>query len=111
MLLTTKRNRVGTILTWLLSGLGLIFFGSPAGADGNSVGVSFTTDRNAHDLDVPKDAKLKVTASHCFDSGVILGASGEYTNNAFSDSATVKLKGTVGYRAALSDRFSLTGSA
>src|SRR6478736_7111829 len=84
MLWTTKRNRIGILLTGLLSGLVLVFLGSPAAADSNSVGVSFTTDRNAHDLDVPKDAKLKVTASHSFDSGVILGASGEYTNNALS---------------------------
>ena len=73
--------------------------------------MSFTTDRNAHDLDLPKDAKLKITASHSFDPGVIVGASGEYTNNAFSDSATVKLEGTIGYRAKLGELFSVTGSA
>ena len=85
--------------------------GSPAAADSNSVGVSFTTDREAHDLSVPKNAKVKVSASHSFDTGVILGASGEYSNTAFSNSATVKLEGTVGYRAELGDRFSVTGSA
>ena len=42
---------------------------------------------------------------------MILGASGEYSNTAFSNSATVKLEGTVGYRAELGDRFSVTGSA
>ena len=89
----------------------MVLLGFPAAADSNSVGVSFTTDREAHDLDVPKDAKLKISASHSFDTGVILGASGEYTNNAFSDSATVKLEGTVGYRAELGDLFSVTGSA
>ena len=108
---TGKLKQVRTLSPVLLAGLVLIFLGSPAAADSNSVGVSFTTDRNAHDLDVPKDAKLKITASHSFDTGVILGASGEYTNNAFSDSATVKLEGTIGYRAKLGELFSVTGSA
>jgi Outer membrane protein beta-barrel domain len=104
-------KRVGTLSSGLLPGLALALLGSPAAADSNSVGVSFTTDRNAHDLDDPKAAKVKISASHSFDTGVILGASGEYSNTAFSDSATVKLEGTAGYRAALSDRFSVTGSA
>jgi hypothetical protein len=86
-------------------------FGSPVSADSTSVGVSFTTDREATDLDLPKDAKVEISASHTFDTGVILGASGEYTNTAFSDSSTVKLEGTVGYRAELGGLFSVTGSA
>ena len=106
-----KRNRVGLLSTDLLSGLVLIFLGSPAAADSNSVGVSFTTDRDTQELSAPKDAKFKVTASHNFDTGVILGASGEYTNTAFSDSATVKIEGTVGYRAELGNLIFLTGSA
>ena len=92
-------------------GFALVLFGSPVAADSTSVGVSFTTDREAHDLAVPKDAKVEISAAHSFDNGVILGASGEYSNTAFSDSATVKLEGTVGYRAELGDIFSVTGSA
>ena len=101
-------NRVETLSPGLLSGLVLVLLGFPAAADSNSVGVSFTTDRNPHDLSVPKNAKAKISASHSFDTGVILGASGEYSNTAFSNSATVKLEGTVGYRAELGDRFSVT---
>ncbi len=70
----------------------MVLLGFPAAADSNSVGVSFTTDREAHDLAVPKNAKVKASASHSFDTGVILGASGEYSNTAFSDSAMVKLE-------------------
>lgn len=104
-------RQVVTVSPGLLSSLVLVLFGSPAAADSTSVGVSFTTDREALDLAVPKDAKVKISASHSFDTGMILGASGEYSNTAFSDSATVKIEGTVGYRAELGDLFSVTGSA
>jgi len=106
-----RSKRAGTLSPGFLSGLLLVLLGSPAGADSTSVAVSFTADRQATDLDLPKDAKVKISASHSLDSGVILGASGEYSNTAFSDSATVKLEGTVGYRAELSELFSVTGSA
>ena len=42
---------------------------------------------------------------------MILGASTEYSNTAFSDKATVNLEGTIGYRVQLGDLFSVTGSA
>ena len=102
------RKASGPFLTWSLSGLVLLLLGSPAAADSNSVGVNFTTiDRRT--ILVSKNAKVKVSA-HSFDTGVILGLSGEYSNTAFSNSGTVKLEGTVGYRAELGDRFSVTGS-
>ena len=104
-------KRLGTLLPGLLSALGLVLFVSPVAADSTSVGVSFTADREAHDLELPKDAKVEISASHSFDTGMILGASGEYSNTAFSDSATVKLEGTIGYRAELGHLFSVTGSA
>jgi hypothetical protein len=105
----SKLPRIGLAEFWL--GLLLGLFGTPAFADSTSVGVSFTTDRDAHDIDVPKDAKVKINLSHNFDSGIVLGTSGEYTNNSFSNNATVKLEGTAGYRLELSKLFSVTGSA
>jgi hypothetical protein len=102
-------NRIGTFS--LLSEILLVLLSSPATAGSTSVGVSFTADQKATDLDLPKDRKAEISASHSFDNGVILGASGEYTNTAFSDSATVKLEGTVGYRVELGGAFSVTGSA
>ena len=95
----------------LLPGLVWTLLGGPAAADSTSVGVSFTTDRDAHDLSHPSDAKFEISAAHSFDNGVILGASTEYENTAFSDKATVNLEGTIGYRVPLGDRFSMTGSA
>ena len=104
-------KQLATVSPGLLWGLLLALLGSPAAADSSSVGLSFTTDREANDLALPKDAKVEISASHSFDTGVILGASGEYTNTAFSDSATLKLEGTVGYRVELGGLFSVTGSA
>lgn len=104
-------KRLGILSPGVLSALGLVLFASPVAADNTSIGVSFTADQEAHDLELPKDAKVKISASHGFNNGVILGASGEYSNTAFSDSATVKLEGTVGYRAELGGLFSVTGSA
>jgi hypothetical protein len=83
----------------------------PAAADGNSVKLSFTTDRDAHDLTAPNSAKLEIGVAHSFDNGVILGASTEYSNTAYSDKATVNLEGTIGYRVELGDLFSVNGSA
>lgn len=100
-----------TLSLGLVSGMLLILLGYPAAAESTSVGVSFTADQKATDLDLPKDEKIKISGSHSFDSGVILGGSAEYTNNAFSDSATVKLEGTIGYRVRLGELFSVTGSA
>src|SRR5215204_1534134 len=89
----------------------LAFLACPAAADSTSVGVSLTTDRDANDLADPHDAKFEISAAHSFNNGVILGASTEYSNTAFSDKAEVNLEGTIGYRAQLGDLFSVTGSA
>jgi hypothetical protein len=89
----------------------LAFLAYPAAADSTSVGVSVTTDRDAHDLSDPNDTKVEISAAHSFDNGVILGASTEYSNTAFSDKASVLFEGTVGYRAQLGNLFFVTGSA
>jgi hypothetical protein len=89
----------------------LAFLACPAAADSTSVGVSLTTDRDTHNLSDPHDAKVEISVDHSFDNGVILGASGEYINTAFSDNAKVDLEGTIGYRARFGDLFSVTGSA
>jgi hypothetical protein len=89
----------------------LAFLACPAAADSSSVGVSLTTDRDAHDLSDPNSTKFEISAAHSFDNGVILGASTEYSNTAFSDKATVNLEGIIGYRLQLGGLFSVTGSS
>jgi hypothetical protein len=107
----SNTDRRGLSSACLLSGLVTALSGCPAAADSTSVGVSFTTDRDAHDLSDPNSTKFEISAAHSFNNGVILGASTEYSNTAFSDKATVNLEGTVGYRVQLGDLFSVTGSA
>jgi hypothetical protein len=109
MQLTSKAGQLNIASVCLLSAL--VFLARPAAADSSSIGVHFTTDRDANDLADPHDTKFEISAAHSFDNGVILGASTEYSNTAFSDKATVNLEGTIGYRAELGDLFSVTGSA
>jgi hypothetical protein len=109
MRLMSKARRLNIASAGLLPVLALL--ACPAAADSTSVGVSLTTDRDAHDLADPSDTKVEVSAAHSFDNGVILGASTEYSNTAFSDKATVNLEGTVGYRVQLGGLFFVTGSA
>jgi hypothetical protein len=86
-------------------------FAAPAIAGSSSVGMSVTTDRDAHDLSDPNSTKFEINAAHRFDNGVILGASSVYSNAASSDKATDNLEGTIGYRVELGDIFSITGSS
>jgi len=78
--------------------------------DSTSVGLSVTSDRQEADIGVPQSAKVELGVAHTFDSGIVLGGSTEYTNTAFSDSATLNLETTVGYRANLNDVVSVLGS-
>ena len=104
-------KRVGNSLTWSLVGIGFGLARLPGSCGQHLRRGELTTDRDAHDLSDPNDAKVEISAAHSFDSGVILGASAEYENTAFSDNANVKFEGIVGYRAELGDIFSVTGSA
>ena len=58
-------------------------------ADSNSIGVSFTSDREEQNLGEPQSTKFEIRASHIFDTGIALGTSAEYSDTAFSKSATV----------------------
>ena len=82
-----------------------------ASAGGSSVGVTITADRQANDFALPKDTKYELEADHAFDSGLILGGSITYTNEAFSSVDNENLEGTVGYRARFNNVFSVFGSA
>lgn len=78
--------------------------------DSTSVGLLVTSDRQEADIGVPQSAKVELSVAHTFDVGIILGGSMEYANVAFSDSATLNLETTVGYRAQLNDVVSVLGS-
>lgn len=79
-------------------------------AGSSSVGASLTSDRKEQDIGVPQSFKFEINASHTFDVGIILGASAEYSNTAYSDSATTNLETTLGYRMLLNDVVSVIGS-
>jgi hypothetical protein len=79
-------------------------------AGSTSVGVSVTSDRQEDDVGVPQSAKIDADISHTFDVGIILGGSVQYSNTAFSDTATVNLETTAGYRIHLNDVLSVVGS-
>ena len=96
---------VGLLGVWAAAGMAT---GALAGS--SSVGVSVTSDRQEDDLGVPQTAKVTVNASHTFDIGIILGGSLQYSNTAFSDSATLNAETTVGYRLRLNDTLSLIAS-
>jgi hypothetical protein len=95
----------------LLIVLAMVAVTSDAMADSNSIGVSLTSDREQQDLGEPESTQFEVSASHAFDTGVILGASAQYSNKAFSDSATANLEATIGYRLRFNDTLSVIGSA
>jgi hypothetical protein len=77
----------------------------------NSVGLTITSDRDPDKFADPKDMKYELSGSHAFDGGVIVGASLEYNDRAFSDRIRENLEGTIGYRVSLNRAMSLTGSA
>jgi hypothetical protein len=94
----------------LLTAIAVLGAASDALAGSSSVGVSVTSDRQEDDLGVPQTAKVTVNASHTFDIGIILGGSLQYSNTAFSDSATVNAETTLGYRFRLNDALSINAS-
>jgi hypothetical protein len=94
----------------LLTAMAVVGAASDALAGSTSVGVSVTSDRQEDDIGVPQSAKVTVNASHTFDIGIILGGSLQYSNTAFSDSATVNAETTVGYRFHLNDMLSVIAS-
>lgn len=94
----------------LLIALAMVAVTSDAMADSSSIGVSLTSDRDQQNLGEPQSTQFEVSASHTFDTGVILGASAQYSNKAFSDSATANLEATVGYRLRFNDFLSVIGS-
>ncbi len=77
----------------------------------NSVGLTITSDRDPDKFADPKDMKYELSGSHAFDGGVIVDASLEYNDRAFSDRIRENLEGTIGYRVSLNRAMSLTGSA
>lgn len=98
------------ILVCLMAASAAIGIATAAEAGSTSVGVSVTSDRQEDDIGVPQSAKVTVNASHTFDIGIILGGSLQYTDTAFSDSATVNAETTLGYRFHLNDTLSLIAS-
>src|SRR6266478_3479382 len=77
----------------------------------NSVGLTITSDRDPDKFADPKDMKYELSGSHAFDGGVIVDASLEYNDRAFSDRIRENLEGAIGYRVSLNRAMSLTGSA
>lgn len=94
----------------LLTALAAVGATSDALAGSTSLGISVTSDRREQDLSVPQSTKVDISAAHTFDVGIVLGGSVQYSDTAFSDSATVNLETTIGYRLHLDDMFSVTGS-
>ena len=94
----------------LLTALASVGATSEAIAGSTSVGVSVTSDRQEDDVGVPQSAKVTASVSHTFDIGIILGGSIQYSNTAFSHSATVNLETTAGYRIHLNDMLSVIAS-
>jgi hypothetical protein len=97
-------------LLMAFSAVGIVTVATDAMAGSTSVGVTVTSDRQEDDLDVPQSAKVDVSVSHTFDIGVILGGSVQYSNTASSDSATVNIETTAGYRVHLNDLLSVIAS-
>lgn len=93
-----------------LTALAVLAATGSALCDSTSVGISVTSDRQEADIGVPQSAKVELSVAHTFDVGIILGGSMEYANTAFSDSATLNLESTVGYRVHLNDMLSVLGS-
>jgi hypothetical protein len=83
---------------------------SGAMAESSSIGVSFTSDRKEQNLGDPQSTKFEINASHIFDTGIALGTSAEYSDTAFSKSATLNLEATLGYRFHFNDALSMIGS-
>ena len=81
-----------------------------ATADSNTIGVSITSDREPSDFADPKNTKYELNGAHTFANGWILGGSFEYNDHAFNNRASQNLEGTIGYRIALSQAFSVFGS-
>jgi len=100
---------VGRIFIPLAVIVGLAATGN-AFCDSTSVGIVATSDRQEDDLGVPQSAKVELSVAHTFDVGIILGGSMEYANVAFSDSATLNLETTMGYRVHVNEVISLLGS-
>lgn len=93
-----------------LTALTLLAATGNALCDSTSVSITATSDRKEDDVGVPQSAKAEIGVAHTLDGGVILGASMEYANTAFSDSATLNLETTVGYRMHLNEVVSVLGS-
>lgn len=93
-----------------LIALAIIIASGDAMAEGNSIGISITSDRVEDDASVPQSAKVDVSASHTFDAGIILGGSLQYSNTAFSNGASLNIETTAGYRVHLNDMLSVVGS-
>ena len=94
----------------LLTALASVGATSEAIAGSTSAGISVTSDRQEDDVGVPQSAKVTANVSHTFDIGIILGGSIQYSNTAFSHSATVNLETTAGYRIHLNDMLSVIAS-
>jgi hypothetical protein len=82
-----------------------------AAADSDSIGVTFTSDRDPSNFAVPKDTKYELNGAHTFDGGLIFGGSFQYADTTFSSQTSQNLETTVGYRVPLGFAFSMTGSA
>lgn len=94
----------------LLTAIAVVGAVSDALAGSTSVGVSVTSDRQEDDIGVPQSAKVTADVSHTFDTGIVLGGSVQYSNTAFSHSATVNLETTAGYRVHFNDMLSVIAS-
>ncbi len=81
-----------------------------AAADGNTIGIQFTSDREPADFADPKNTKFELNGAHTFSSGWTLGGSFEYNDHAFSNRASQNLEGTIGYRIPLNLGLSVFGS-
>jgi hypothetical protein len=93
-----------------LTALAMLAATCNAFCDSTSVGISVTSDRKEDDLGVPQSAKVELSVAHTFDVGIILGGSMEYSDTAFSDSATLNVEATVGHRVHLNEVVSVLGS-
>jgi hypothetical protein len=81
-----------------------------AAADGNTIGVQITSDREPSNFADPKNTKFEFNGAHAFANGFTLGGSFEYNDHAFSSRASQNLEGTIGYRIPLNPVLSVFGS-
>jgi hypothetical protein len=81
-----------------------------AAADGNTIGIQITSDREPSDFADPKNTKFELNGAHTFANGFILGGSFEYNDHAFSRRASQNLEGTTGYRIPINSALSVFGS-